>query len=335
MSRVVRYSQEKKISNKKNISPSPSEIEDNYRIITENLVYIIGLSESIADRNTLIKFEYLGQYGKILKIVINKKKAYHQNSKYGPSYSAYITYSKPNEASIAILSLDDTIVDNHLIRASFGTTKYCQFYLKNVPCNNKDCVFLHRKAKENEIIKRNELISNKVLFYKQQLYAMELGDIFNPLVKKQLMTFKEKNIKTMFPSPDLIYESKIVIENDPNRKERLRHKKMNNYIIEKSKEDKNEIKDISIKERPKLNKIQLNELESSISTNEISSSMTSSIRSSISSENIVNSKYKSNDIFNFSDKSRFDFANNNSNNDNNNSPVILPEFIRKINEKAF
>ena len=74
MSRAVRYSQEKKISHKKDISPSPSEIEDNYRIITENLVYIIGLSESIADRNTLIKFEYLGQYGKILKIVINKKK---------------------------------------------------------------------------------------------------------------------------------------------------------------------------------------------------------------------------------------------------------------------
>ena len=75
MSRVVRYSQEKKKYNKKNISSSPSELEENYRIITENLVYIIGLSESIADRNTLIKFEYLGQYGKILKIVINKKKA--------------------------------------------------------------------------------------------------------------------------------------------------------------------------------------------------------------------------------------------------------------------
>ena len=344
MSRVVRYSQEKKISNKKNISPSPSEIEDNYRIITENLVYIIGLSESIADRNTLIKFEYLGQYGKILKIVINKKKAYHQNSKYGPSYSAYITYSKPNEASIAILSLDDTIVDNHLIRASFGTTKYCQFYLKNVPCNNKDCVFLHRKAKENEIIKRNELISNKVLFYKQQLYAMELGDIFNPLVKKQLMTFKEKNIKTMFPSPDLIYKSKIVIENDPSRKERLRNKKVNNYIMEKEKKnekekekDNKEKLDISIKERPKLNPIKLNELESSISTNSNSLCLTSSIRSSISSDNIVNSNSNStskivlNDLCNFSEKSRFDFAKNDC---NNSYGVVLPNFIRKINEKA-
>jgi len=343
MSRVVRYSQEKKKYNKKNISSSPSELEENYRIITENLVYIIGLSESIADRNTLIKFEYLGQYGKILKIVINKKKAYHQNSKYGPSFSAYITYSKPSEASIAILSLDDTIVDGHLIRASFGTTKYCQFYLKHIQCNNKDCVYLHRKAKENEIIKRNELNYNKVLFYKQQLLAMELGDIFNPLVKKKLMTFKEKNIKTMFPTPDLIYKSKIVIENDPSLKERIRNNK-SNFIMEKEKKnekenekkDINEKKEISIIERHKLNPIKFNELESSISTNANSLCLTSSIRSSISSENNINSNTNStpkfiNDIFNFSEKSRFDFANKDC---NNSSAVILPNFIRKINEKA-
>ena len=205
MSRAVRYSQEKKISHKKDISPSPSEIEDNYRIITENLVYIIGLSESIADRNTLIKFEYLGQYGKILKIVINKKKAYHKNSKYGPSFSAYITYSKPSEASIAILSLDDTIVDNHLIRASFGTTKYCSYYLKGIECSNKECLFLHRKAEENDIIKRGDLTSNKIIFAKQHEYAEKIADIYNPEVKKKIMSLKKG--KTVFPSPDTIYEN--------------------------------------------------------------------------------------------------------------------------------
>ena len=329
MSRAVRYSQENKKSKKKNRSPSESKEEKDYRIMAKNLVYIIGLSESIADRDLLSKFEYLGQYGKILKIVINKKNGYHKNGKYGPSYCAYITYSKSSEASIAILSLDDTIVDNHLIRASFGTTKYCQYYLKHLQCNNKDCVYLHRKADENEIIRRNELNYNKMLFYNQQLLAMKLGDIFNPLVKKSLMTFKEKKIKTMFPSPDLIYDSKIVIENDPNRKERIRPKKMNNYIIEKPKEYLKEKKEIPHKERPKLNLIKLNELESSISTNTNSLS----IRSSISSENInSNSKNISNDIFTFNDKSRFDFVNKDC---DINSGVILPEFIKKINEKAY
>jgi CCR4-NOT transcription complex subunit 4 len=93
------------------------------RIITKNLVYVIGLSGKIATKEMLLKKEFFGQYGNILKIVVNNNKAYNQNNPKGPSYSAYVTYSKPYEASIAILSLDNIIVDEHLIRASFGTTK--------------------------------------------------------------------------------------------------------------------------------------------------------------------------------------------------------------------
>ena len=83
---------------------------------------------------------------------MNKNKAYNQNSPHGPSYSAYVTFSKPCEASIAILSLDDKMIDNHVIRASFGTTKYCSFFLKGIDCNNKECLFLHKWADENDII---------------------------------------------------------------------------------------------------------------------------------------------------------------------------------------
>ena len=100
----------------------------------------------------------------IIKTVVNKNKAYNQNNIYGPSYSAYVTYSKPSEASIAILSLDNTKIDNHVIRASFGTTKYCSYYLKGIECSNKECLFLHKKADENDIIKRGDLTSNKIIF---------------------------------------------------------------------------------------------------------------------------------------------------------------------------
>jgi CCR4-NOT transcription complex subunit 4 len=93
------------------------------RIITKNLVYVIGLSSKIANKDILYKKEYFGQYGTIVKIVVNKNKAYNQNNPKGPSFSAYITYSKPMEASIAILALDNIEIDDHLIRASFGTTK--------------------------------------------------------------------------------------------------------------------------------------------------------------------------------------------------------------------
>jgi CCR4-NOT transcription complex subunit 4 len=175
------------------------------RIITKNLVYIIGLSSSLADKAKLSKYEYLGQYGQIIKTVVNKNKAYNQNNIYGPSYSAYVTYSKPSEASIAILSLDNTKIDNHLIRASFGTTKYCSYYLKGIECSNKECLFLHRKAEENDIIKRGDLTSNKIIFAKQHEYAEKIADIYNPEVKKKIMSLKKG--KTVFPSPDTIYEN--------------------------------------------------------------------------------------------------------------------------------
>ena len=175
------------------------------RIITKNLVYIIGLSSSLADKIKLNKYEYLGQYGTIIKTVVNKNKAYNKNNIYGPSYSAYVTYSKPSEASIAILSLDNTKIDNHVIRASFGTTKYCSYYLKGIECNNKDCLFLHKKAEENDIIKRGDLTSNKIIFAKQHEYAEKIADIYNPEVKKKIMGIKRS--KTIFPSPDNIYKN--------------------------------------------------------------------------------------------------------------------------------
>ncbi len=182
------------------------------RIITKNLVYIIGLSSSLADKAKLSRYEYLGQYGTIIKTVVNKNKAYNQNNIYGPSYSAYVTYSKPSEASIAILSLDNTKIDNHVIRASFGTTKYCSYYLKGIECTNKECLFLHKLAGENDIIKRGELTLNKNIFNEQHKYAIKIADIFNPEVKKKILSMKKK--KTVFPSPDIIYKTITVIEKE-------------------------------------------------------------------------------------------------------------------------
>jgi len=51
----------------------------------------------------LEKNEYFGQYGKINKIVVNKGNAYNSASANGPSFSAYITFAKEIEASIAIM----------------------------------------------------------------------------------------------------------------------------------------------------------------------------------------------------------------------------------------
>jgi CCR4-NOT transcription complex subunit 4 len=58
------------------------------RIITKNLVYVIWLSSKIANKDILLSNEYFGQYGTIIKTVVNKNKAYNTKSLNGPSYSA-------------------------------------------------------------------------------------------------------------------------------------------------------------------------------------------------------------------------------------------------------
>lgn len=45
----------------------------------------------------------MGQYGKILKVVVNKEKPFNLRGSSGPTYSAYVTYSNEKEASLAIL----------------------------------------------------------------------------------------------------------------------------------------------------------------------------------------------------------------------------------------
>ena len=108
------------------------------------------------------------------------------------------------------------MIDNHIIRASFGTTKYCSYFLKGIECTNKECLFLHKLAGENDIIKRGELTVNKNIFNEQHKYAIKIADIFNPEVKKKILSMKKR--KTVFPSPDIIYKTITVIEKEKTGK---------------------------------------------------------------------------------------------------------------------
>lgn len=95
--------------------------------------------------------EYFGQYGPIVKIVVNKN-GYSQNNKSELTFSAYVTFSCPKDASLALLAIDNSVINGHTIRSSFGTTKYCSFFLKNMECNNKDCLYLHSLAEDEDTL---------------------------------------------------------------------------------------------------------------------------------------------------------------------------------------
>lgn len=76
------------------------------------------------------------------------------------SSSAYVTYTRPEDAVAAIKSLNETHVgytkNNSLrtgissLRASLGTTKYCTHWLRNQTCPKQpDCKFPNYSMTEN------------------------------------------------------------------------------------------------------------------------------------------------------------------------------------------
>jgi CCR4-NOT transcription complex subunit 4 len=293
---------------------------------------------------------------------VNKNKAYNQNSPHGPSYSAYVTFSKPSEASIAILSLDDKMIDNHLIRASFGTTKYCSYFLKGIECNNKECLFLHKWADENDIIKRGDLTSNKIIFTQQHNYAKKIADIYNPDVRKKIMSSKKG--KTVFPSPDIIYRTITLMdkENIPKNKKNSVSKNENNSINKKNnsplnnksnkekdenngdenanhkKEDINSKNNVYSEEESDGDEQEgeeedyENNEDKSMNELDVNNSKKKNVISP--NNNVIGSKNqkinKKTKIFLNRDKSRFDFCKNNSEKENN---IIVPKHILNLIKK--
>lgn len=61
-------------------------------------------------------------------------------------YSAYITYSQQTEAAQAILALQEFPYEQTVLKAHFGTSKYCSLFLKSQVCTNPSCVFQHASA---------------------------------------------------------------------------------------------------------------------------------------------------------------------------------------------
>ena len=76
--------------------------------------------------------------------------------RYG-SASAYITFRRQEDAWAAICSVDGFRLMGRTIRASFGTSKYCNSFLRNLPCNNPDCLYLHELGDEGDRFTKDEV----------------------------------------------------------------------------------------------------------------------------------------------------------------------------------
>lgn len=110
--------------------------------------------------------------------MVNTNYVYKPKGSVGPSYGAYVTYSSPKEASLAVLGIEQHEMDDRLLRASFGTTKYCSFFLKEQKCLNKECLYLHKWHSDQETYTKEEMASKKI-FSDQQEIAIRVSEINN------------------------------------------------------------------------------------------------------------------------------------------------------------
>lgn len=116
-----------------------SNTENISKIDTENN----NIDKIVINQQTLKSQNFFGQFGKIKKLVINETKDY---------LNAYITYENKSDCLTAITQTDETILGSNKIRCTFGTTKYCTFYLKNLKCQNIECMYLHWEGEEFDVL---------------------------------------------------------------------------------------------------------------------------------------------------------------------------------------
>ena len=189
------------------LSPkSKIEYLSRLRIIKKNLIHIHGIPKSIAIINLLKSEEYLGQYGTIIKFIMKYKINDDTKQK---AYSAYITYSNELEASIAILCIDCLLIEGKIVRAFFGTTNYCNHFLKNGICPNSDnCMYLHDfndDKNKNIIIDKND---NTAFSYQEHLNLAKKIITASNLKTKYLLEKNQKmqkSKKNIFPNIDFIF----------------------------------------------------------------------------------------------------------------------------------
>jgi len=111
------------------------------------------------------------------------------------------------------------VFDSRTIRASYGRTKYCKFFLKSQACTKRDCPYKHSESKESDILTPDDMQKKALFQYCQQL-AIQISNVadlpepqFRAMLKHkedQLLT-TESN-KTVLPRPESIFENKDLMK---------------------------------------------------------------------------------------------------------------------------
>ncbi|KAL3962738.1 hypothetical protein ACCO45_004261 [Purpureocillium lilacinum] len=153
--RNIQKNQKKRAQEQKQKEAQKREVEKEsrknligVRVVQKNLVYVTGVAPGGREDEllkTLRRPEYFGQYGVIQKISISNRKSPDGQHH---SLGVYVTFEKNEDASRCIQAVHGSVNGDRVLKAQYGTTKYCSAWLKFEKCNNPSCMFLHEKADE-------------------------------------------------------------------------------------------------------------------------------------------------------------------------------------------
>ena len=191
----------KNISNPQSKSVNATNLK-KIHIIKRNLLYLSNIPKEIT-LNLLITSHFLGQYGKIQKSCIKSMKT-NDECQNKNNFTALITFENENDASLAILALNEFKINNNILKASFGLTRYCSSFLHNKKCKSKKCYFLHHQPDQDDIIcGKDNLLKDKnlneenvILFLLKSKLKTFIFEFFknekNPVLKNENMFFPNK-----------------------------------------------------------------------------------------------------------------------------------------------
>ena len=77
-------------------------------------------------------------------------------------FSAYVTYKSPSSAAACIGAMHLSSVLGCTIRCTYGTTKYCAFFVRGQPCTNTQCLYLHELARPEDSVSKDEMTEERL-----------------------------------------------------------------------------------------------------------------------------------------------------------------------------
>ncbi len=93
------------------------------------------------------------------------------------------------------------------IRASFGTTKYCSYFIKGQECQNKECLYVHTLVPEEDTLPKEKVCNNRSLFNDQQKTAYQLACVDTTPVAQFILEMRPfaAHGTPVLPPPSAIY----------------------------------------------------------------------------------------------------------------------------------